>query len=266
MTWQRDVFSIFRYNACSSTLLLYFLLPVQMHPASLKVSKHKYENGAERILFITEWDNSRVENFRPKNHSAEDGIDQTNGYFRWNSGCSAEQKIFGIPFRTLPRKRKQLGIPFRRPYISANSRNSLAYPSSEEKTPWNSVAWNRNRSKLSEFRSEPFRGRENNSEQNAAAAVSDSIHIESSWELLSTTLVLSHFVQYLDCSVKLNFFAKFRSVPFRASELALPRNSECLGLSTFFRWITETIPSLFRRIFSERNSVPNPIIIVPNIA
>jgi hypothetical protein len=50
----------------------------------------------------------------------------------------------------------------------------------------------------------------------------------------------------------------FRSLPFRASELALPRNSECLGMSTFFRGITETVPSLFRGIFSERNSVPNP--------
>ncbi len=50
----------------------------------------------------------------------------------------------------------------------------------------------------------------------------------------------------------------FRSVPFRSSELALPRKSECLGMSTFFRGITEIIPSLFRGIFSERNSVPNP--------
>jgi hypothetical protein len=49
-----------------------------------------------------------------------------------------------------------------------------------------------------------------------------------------------------------------RSVPFRASELALPRNSECLGMSAFFRGITETVPSIFRGIFSERNSVPNP--------
>jgi hypothetical protein len=48
------------------------------------------------------------------------------------------------------------------------------------------------------------------------------------------------------------------SVPFRASELTLPRKSEYLGMSTFFRGITETIPSLFRGIFSERNSVPNP--------
>jgi hypothetical protein len=41
--------------------------------------------------------------------------------------------------------------------------------------------------------------------------------------------------------------------------LALPRNSELLGRSAFFRGITETIPSIFRGIFSERNSVPNPI-------
>jgi hypothetical protein len=29
-------------------------------------------------------------------------------------------------------------------------------------------------------------------------------------------------------------------------------------MSTFFREITETVPSLFCGIFSERNSVPNP--------
>jgi hypothetical protein len=62
------------------------------------------------------------------------------------------------------------------------------------------------------------------------------------------------------CFVRLIFSAEFHSVPvpFRASELALPRNSECLGMSAFFRGITETVPSLFRGIFSERNSVPNP--------
>jgi hypothetical protein len=61
-------------------------------------------------------------------------------------------------------------------------------------------------------------------------------------------------------TVRVIFFRgiPFRSVSFRASELALPRNSECLGMSTFFRGITETVPSLFRGIFSERNSVPNP--------
>ncbi len=30
-------------------------------------------------------------------------------------------------------------------------------------------------------------------------------------------------------------------------------------MSAFFRGITETVPSLFRGIFSERNSVPNPM-------
>ncbi len=59
---------------------------------------------------------------------------------------------------------------------------------------------------------------------------------------------------YVDCR---DYF-RANSVPFRASELALPRNSECLGMSTFFRGITETVPSLFRGIFSERYSVPNP--------
>jgi hypothetical protein len=59
---------------------------------------------------------------------------------------------------------------------------------------------------------------------------------------------------------KTSFFRgiPFHSVPFRASEWSLPRNSECLGMSTFFRGITEIVPSLFRGIFSERNSVPNP--------
>ena len=36
---------------------------------------------------------TRVGNFRQKNNSAEDGIDGTKGYFRRNSGYSAEQKI-----------------------------------------------------------------------------------------------------------------------------------------------------------------------------
>jgi hypothetical protein len=38
----------------------------------------------------------RVGNFRPKNFSAEVGIDGTIGLFRRNSGCSAEQKILGF--------------------------------------------------------------------------------------------------------------------------------------------------------------------------
>jgi hypothetical protein len=48
-----------------------------------------------------------------KNYSPEDGINGTIGLFRRVSGCSAEQKTLGIPFRTIPWKRKMLGIPLR---------------------------------------------------------------------------------------------------------------------------------------------------------
>jgi hypothetical protein len=82
-----------------------------------------------------------------KNNSTEDGIDGTDGYFRRNSSSSAEQKILGIPFHTLLWKRKQLGTPFCGPKIKANFRNFLPNPSAEEKKTWNSVLWNRNRSK-----------------------------------------------------------------------------------------------------------------------
>jgi hypothetical protein len=54
----------------------------------------------------------RVRNFGQKNNSVEDGIDGTYRYFRRNSGCSAEEKILGISLLTLPKKRKQLKIPF----------------------------------------------------------------------------------------------------------------------------------------------------------
>ncbi len=66
-----------------------------------------------------------------KNNFAEDGIDETSGLFRLNSDCSTEQKTRGIPFRTVPWKRKMLGIPYRE--------------KKKGKT-------------LSEFRSETFRG------------------------------------------------------------------------------------------------------------
>jgi hypothetical protein len=45
-----------------------------------------------------------------------------------------------------------------------NSRNSVPNPSAEEKTTWNSIPLNKNISKLSEFPSERFSGREKNSE------------------------------------------------------------------------------------------------------
>jgi len=58
---------------------------------------------------------------------------------------------------------------------------------------------------------------------------------------------------------KTNFFRGFHSVPsFRigsSAELGMPRN-EC-----FLPRNKATVPSLFREIFSERNSVPNPTLV-----
>ncbi len=90
-------------------------------------------HGSVWLLPVT-----RVGNFGQKNYSAEYGIDGTNGYFRRNSGCSAEQK-------------------------------TSEFRSAEEKTTRNSVMW-KNTSKLSEFHSTeekplgiPFRGSKNRS-------------------------------------------------------------------------------------------------------
>jgi hypothetical protein len=69
---------------------------------------------------------------------------------------NAWKKTLGIPFRTIPRKRKMLGIPFHGTKIEANPRNSVPNHSTEEKNVRNSVPWNKNRSKLLEFRSEAF--------------------------------------------------------------------------------------------------------------
>jgi hypothetical protein len=77
---------------------------------------------------------TRVGNFRQKNYSAEDGIDGTIGLFRRNSGCSAEQKTLGIPFRTVPQKRRMLGILYNGTKIEANSRIFVLNHSVEQKT------------------------------------------------------------------------------------------------------------------------------------
>jgi hypothetical protein len=59
--------------------------------------------------------------------------------FRQNSGCFTEQNTLGILFRTLPPKRKQLGIPFCGTKIEANSRNSVPNHFAEEKTTQNKM-------------------------------------------------------------------------------------------------------------------------------
>ena len=76
----------------------------------------------------------RVGNFRHKNFSAEDRLNGTIGLFRRNSGCSAEQKTLGIPFRIVPQRRQMLGILYHGTKIEANSRNSVLNHSAEQKT------------------------------------------------------------------------------------------------------------------------------------
>jgi hypothetical protein len=72
--------------------------------------------------------------YRQKNNSAEDGIDGTIGLSGRNSGCSAEHKTLGIPFRTIPQRRRMLGIMYHGTKIEANSRNSALNHSAEQKT------------------------------------------------------------------------------------------------------------------------------------
>jgi hypothetical protein len=125
---------------------------------------------------------TKVGNFRQKNYSAEDGIDGKISVFRWNSGCSAEQKTLGIPFQTIPQRRKMFGIlcdgikigansqnsvlnhsgrennfEFHGTKIKANTWNSVPNHSAEEKTTRKSVPWNTNRSKLLGFSFEAYR-------------------------------------------------------------------------------------------------------------
>jgi hypothetical protein len=82
---------------------------------------------------------TRVGNFRQKNNSAEDGIDGTNGYFRRNSGCSAEQKL--SEFRSEPFRGREDNSEFRS--VEQNSRNSLQNASAVQKRTRNSVPWHK---------------------------------------------------------------------------------------------------------------------------
>jgi hypothetical protein len=73
------------------------------------------------------------------------------------------------PKKRIPRKTElteQMVISDRIPAVPRNRNSWYSVPnhSVEEKTTRNSVPWNKTRSILAEFRSEPFRGRENNSE------------------------------------------------------------------------------------------------------
>ncbi len=138
---------------------------------------------------------------------------------RWVTGV--EKQTLGISFQTIPQKRTQLGIPFR----ATKNRNNLSEYRSEEKPTYNKTR-----------------------QQNVSKIVSEKTTFD---------VQTNHFVKlFCCCLVKLIFSAEFHSVLSfgigSSAELGMPRN-EC-----FFRGITETVPSLFRGIFPERNSVPNP--------
>jgi hypothetical protein len=122
--------------------------------------------------------------------------------------------------RILQRKRKQLGIPFLGTNIKANCQNSVPNHSAEEKPAQ---------------------------------------HKTRQPKISIIVLDVRVIIEAVRCEFH-KFFRGilFRSVPFRASESPLPQNSKCLGMSTFFRGITEIIPSLFLGICLERNFVPNP--------
>ena len=109
------------------------------------------------------------------------------------------------------------------PAVPQNKKLS-EFRSAEVKNARNSVPWNKNRSKLSEFRSE---------------AVSDE------------NIVFAGAGFF----VKLIFFMPFPSITSLGINTSV--TSECLGMTTFFRGITEIIPSLFRGIFSDQYSVAN---------
>jgi hypothetical protein len=73
-------------------------------------------------------------------------------------GISEEKKLF----RGRRYKRNNCFVPaeFRLFRGTENSWNSIPNHSAEEKNARSSVPWNKNRSKLPEFHSQPFRGRE----------------------------------------------------------------------------------------------------------
>ncbi len=131
----------------------------------------------------------------------------------------------------------QLGILFCETKREANSHNSVPNPSADEDTTRNSIPVNQNRSKISEFRSELFRGGEHNSEflsvqqkieKNSRNAVP--IHSVEEKPTQNKTrqpniskivsekttfdVQTNHFVQlFCCCFVKLIFSAEFHSVP-----------------------------------------------------
>jgi hypothetical protein len=124
------------------------------------------------------------------------------------------------------------------------------------------VRWNR---KLSEFRSELLRGKEKCPElckvEKKIEANSPNQSVEEKttrnfipWNKNRSKLIV-FTLRYFDCILKTNFFCVF---PFPSVSSFGINSSADLGMSTFFRGITETVSSLLRGFFLEQNSVSNP--------
>ncbi len=137
-----------------------------------------------------------------------------------------------------------------------HSHNSVPNPSADDNTTGNSVPLNQ--IEANSRNSVPNHSVEEKPTQNKTRQpnISKTVSEKTTFDVQTNQF---QFVKlFCCCFVKLIFSAEFHSVPFQASELALPWNSECLGMNVFFRGRTEIVPSLFRGIFSERNCVPNP--------
>ncbi len=122
-----------------------------------------------------------------------------------------------------------------------NSRNSVPNRSTEEKNARNSVPWNKNRRKLSEFRSEPFRGTESSrnsfpnrsaEEKNARNSVPWKKNISRLSEFRSKACLGQKHAGRAGYFVKHIFLMVFSSVPSLGIDsfvkLGMPRNEQFL--------------------------------------
>ncbi len=130
------------------------------------------------------------------------------------------------------------GILYHGTKLEANAHSVLNHYAEEKRTQ-NSVPWNKNISRHLDFCSE--HSAEETTTRNFVPK-----HV-------SEENMLSILFDGAGFFVKQTFFMTFPSVPSFGIDSYVN-----LGMSTFFRRITEVVPSLFRGIFSERNSVANP--------
>jgi hypothetical protein len=149
-------------------------------------------------------------------------------------------------FRSEPFLGREKPLEIRsKPFLNDKTLEFLSKPTLEEKT--------------SEFLSEPFSEEKKNSEFHSEP-FSEEKTLENLFQPIFRTENTRKTTTFVSCFVKLHYF---RGIPFHflrlhTTKLVLLMNTEFRGMSTFFRGITKTVPSLFRGIFSERNFHGNP--------